>query len=143
MARPIVFVVAACGVIATAPVLAQDVVRFGGGDRPTGEVKGLERGKLSFDTDATGTIDIEWENVESIASNQFFEAWTAAGVGHFGTPSEGAELGVVSVTSPSGVVALRMAEVVRSPRSSRLSSIRSTSTCAPATRSARRAKPRS
>jgi hypothetical protein len=93
-------------------VLAQDVVRFGGGDRLTGEVKGLERGKLSFDTDATGTIDIEWENVESIASNQFFEVWTAAGVRHFGTLSEAAEAGVVNVTSPAGVVELKMVDVV-------------------------------
>jgi hypothetical protein len=112
MARFIVFVVSACGVIAAAPVLAQDVVRFGGGDRLTGEVKGLERGKLSFDTDATGVIGIEWENVESVASNQLFELWTAAGVRHFGTLSEGSEVAVVKVTSPSGVVALPMTEVV-------------------------------
>jgi hypothetical protein len=119
MVRPIVLVIAACSLVATAPVLAQDapapaqdVVRFGGGDRLTGEVKGLERGKLSFDTDATGTIGIEWENVESISSNQYFEVWTAAGVRHFGTLSEGGEVGVVSVTSPSGVVALAMTDVV-------------------------------
>jgi hypothetical protein len=93
-------------------VLAQDVVRFGGGDRLTGEVKGLERGKLSFDTDATGTIGLEWENIESISSNEFFEVWTAAGVRHFGTLSEAAEIGVVNVTSPSGVVSLTMTDVV-------------------------------
>jgi hypothetical protein len=93
-------------------VLAQDVVRFGGGDRLTGEVKGLERGKLSFETDATGTIGIEWENVESIASHEFYEVWTAAGVRHFGTLSEAAEAGAVNVTSPSGVVTLMTADVV-------------------------------
>jgi hypothetical protein len=112
MARLIVFVVAAWGVIAAAPVLAQDVVHFGGGDRLTGEVKGLERGKLSFDTDATGTIGIEWENVESVASNQYFEVWTAAGVRHFGTLAEGPEVASMSVTSPAGVVALALADVV-------------------------------
>jgi hypothetical protein len=99
-------------VVATSPAVAQDVVRFGGGDRLTGDLKSLERGKLSFETDATGTIGLEWENVESIVSNEFFEVWTTAGVRHFGTLSEGAELGVVSVTSPSGVVALRMEDVV-------------------------------
>jgi hypothetical protein len=87
-------------------------VRFGGGDRLTGEVKGLERGKLSFDTDATGTIGIEWENVESVASSEFFEVWTTAGVRHFGTLAEGREQGLVNVTSPDGVVELTMAEVV-------------------------------
>jgi hypothetical protein len=99
-------------VVATSPAVAQDVVRFGGGDRLTGEVKGLERGKLSFDTDATGTIGIEWENVESIASNQLFEVWTSAGVRYFGTLSEASEIGVMNVTSPSGVVTLMTADVV-------------------------------
>ena len=37
-----------------------DTVVFHNGDRLTGEVKGLDRGQLSFDTDATGTIAIEW-----------------------------------------------------------------------------------
>jgi hypothetical protein len=111
MAKRIVLLVA-CSLIAAAPALAQDVVYFGGGDRLTGEVKGLERGKLSFDTDATGTIGIEWENVESVASNQYFEVWTAAGVRHFGTLAEGGEAGTMSVTSPAGVVALALDDIV-------------------------------
>jgi hypothetical protein len=98
--------------IVAAPAFGQDVVFFGGGDRLTGDVKGLERGKLSFETDATGTIGIEWENVESLQSNEFFEIWTAAGVRHFGTLAEGAEAGTMSVTSPAGVIALTMTEIV-------------------------------
>ena len=43
-----------------------DVVVFQNGDRLTGEVKGLDRGRLSFDTDATGTIAIEWARVKSV-----------------------------------------------------------------------------
>jgi hypothetical protein len=111
MARRIVPLVA-CSLIAAAPALAQDVVYFGGGDRLTGEVKGLERGKLSFDTDATGVIGVEWENVESVTSNQYFEVWTAAGVRHFGTLAEGGEAGMMSVTSPAGTTALELADVV-------------------------------
>jgi hypothetical protein len=102
----------ACGLTAVAPALAQDVVHFGGGDRLTGEVKGLERGKLSFETDATGTIDIEWENIESIVSGQLFEVWNTAGQRYFGTLGEGAETGMVNIASPDGVVALAMTEVV-------------------------------
>ena len=40
-----------------------DVVTFVNGDRLTGEVKSLERGRLRFKTDATDTISIEWDNV--------------------------------------------------------------------------------
>lgn len=35
-----------------------DVVVFNNGDRLTGEVKSLERGRLCFETDATDTISI-------------------------------------------------------------------------------------
>ena len=111
MAKRIVPLVV-CSLLTAAPALAQDVVRFGGGDRLTGEIKGLERGKLSFDTDATGTIGIEWGYVESVTSNQYFELWTAAGVRHFGTLAEGSEAGMMNVTSPAGVVSLAMADIV-------------------------------
>ena len=36
-----------------------DIIIFKNGDKLTGEIKSLKRGKLSFNTDATGTISIE------------------------------------------------------------------------------------
>ena len=45
-----------------------DILVFRNGDHLTGEVKGLDRGRLSFDTDATGTVSIEWAHVSSIES---------------------------------------------------------------------------
>ena len=38
------------------------------GDRFTGEVKKLERGKLKYKTDEVGTIYIEWDSVLEITS---------------------------------------------------------------------------
>ncbi len=46
-----------------------DVVEFGG-SRMVGEVKHLDRGKLSFKTDATGTIEINWSDVTRLETNQ-------------------------------------------------------------------------
>ena len=36
----------------------EDVVVFANGDRLTGEIRRLDRGRLSFKTDATGTIGV-------------------------------------------------------------------------------------
>ncbi|MGI9201660.1 MAG: DUF481 domain-containing protein [Woeseiaceae bacterium] len=47
-----------------------DVVIFDNGDRLTGEIKSLERGKLRFKTDATDTISIEWDDVAFLSSEQ-------------------------------------------------------------------------
>lgn len=52
------------------PALADktDIVYLKNGDRVTGEVKSLYRGKLEFSTDGMGTLYIEWENIEQIIS---------------------------------------------------------------------------
>ena len=42
-----------------------DVVTLPNGDRITGEVVSLERGRLEFKTDDAGTLEIEWDNVAS------------------------------------------------------------------------------
>ena len=70
-----------------APALAApktDVLVFDNGDRLTGEVKGLERGKLSFKTDATGTIEVEWDKVASLQSEQYLEVELLDGLRYFG-----------------------------------------------------------
>ena len=49
-----------------------DVVTLSNGDRITGEVTKLDRGRLEFKTDDAGTIEIEWDNVARLeASRQF------------------------------------------------------------------------
>ncbi len=49
------------------------------GDRITGEVKRLERGKLEFKTDDMGTIYIEWDKVARLRSNQHQDVELASG----------------------------------------------------------------
>jgi len=61
-----------------------DVVTFKNGDRLTGEVKSLDRGQLSFDSDPTGTIDIEWEKVAYISVDQDIQVETQSGLRYFG-----------------------------------------------------------
>ena len=61
-----------------------DVVTFVNGDRLTGEIKGLEQGRLSFKTDATGTIAIEWDKVATLQTDQFLQVELASGLRYFG-----------------------------------------------------------
>ncbi len=46
-----------------------DIVFLKNGDRITGEVKSLARGKLQLSTDNMGTLSIEWESVLQITSS--------------------------------------------------------------------------
>lgn len=68
------------------PAVAEDtdVVVFNNGDRLTGEMKSLDRGQLSFDSDPTGTINIEWDKVAYISVDQDIQVETQSGVRYFG-----------------------------------------------------------
>jgi hypothetical protein len=82
----------------------EDVVIFNNGDRLTGEIRGLSRAQLSFNTDATGTIQIDWVEVAELRSGQTFEIELANGVRYLGSlpaPEEPGELNVdVGGTQP-------------------------------------------
>lgn len=69
------------------PLLASantDVVVFDNGDRLTGELKSLQRGKLRFKTEATDTISIEWDNVSFLSSDQNIQVETFDGRRYLG-----------------------------------------------------------
>lgn len=61
-----------------------DVVLLKNGDHLTGEIKGLERGKLSLSTDSMGTVAIEWPAVQSVTSQYTFEVEAETGLKVFG-----------------------------------------------------------
>jgi hypothetical protein len=61
-----------------------DMVVFKNGDRLTGEMKSLSRGQLSFDTDPTGTINIEWHKVAYLRVDRDVQVQTQSGVLYFG-----------------------------------------------------------
>ena len=79
--------------ILTAPAFGAaktDVVFFQNGDRLTGEVKSLERGRLRFKTDATDTISIEWDDVAYLSSDRNIQVETDEGqrfLGHLNRAS--------------------------------------------------------
>ena len=62
-----------------------DVVSLANGDRITGEVIRLDRGKLEFKTDDAGTLYLEWDKLASVVASRQVEVVTADGRRFFGT----------------------------------------------------------
>lgn len=77
-----------------------DVIVLENGDRITGEIKKLERGKLRLKTDWMGTLEIEWKRIEKVESEYFYEVELSSGAKYFGSletsEEEGRKIGVTS-----------------------------------------------
>lgn len=56
------------------PALADktDVIELRNGDRITGEIKNLQRGRLQLSTDSLGTIYIEWKDIVRVVSPELY-----------------------------------------------------------------------
>ncbi|MCI0451670.1 MAG: DUF481 domain-containing protein [Candidatus Latescibacteria bacterium] len=61
-----------------------DLVYLANGDRMTGEIKKLDRGILELKTNDIGTVNIEWEDVDSLNSVYHFRVEDNSGIKHFG-----------------------------------------------------------
>ena len=108
--RPLILLLA-LGFSAPA-IAASDVLIIDNGDRLTGEVKSLERGKLRFDTAATGTIPIEWDEVAFLTSNQNIQVETESGDRYLGQLISQDQRGVITIGTQSGSTELAMASIV-------------------------------
>jgi len=98
---------------ATAAAQDEDVLILRNGDRLTGEIRGLSRGNLAFNTDAAGTIQVEWIYVAELSGSETFDIELANGVRFLGflrAPDETGQLLIdVGGTEP---VAIPFARVV-------------------------------
>src|SRR5262249_26278655 len=65
----------------------KDVVEVTNGDRFTGDVGRLERGRLAFREPSAGTISINWANVVSLTSTQTLEVQLARAARYIGSIS--------------------------------------------------------
>jgi hypothetical protein len=90
-----------------------DVIVFENGDRLTGEIKSMERGRLRFKTDATGTIDIQWDKVAFIGSDQNIQVEMISGVRHFGHVKMDEDEFTVLVETGGGPVELENSRIAK------------------------------
>ena len=79
-----------------------DIALFRNGDRLTGEIKSLDRGRVSFDTPTTGVINLEWDDIDQLFSTTTFEVTLESGERIYGTLAETTGDGEVRVQTATG-----------------------------------------
>lgn len=101
-------------VVCAGPALAKytDTVVLKNGDRITGDVNSLAQGQLSFDTDAMGTVSIEWDKVAEILSEKSMQVETTGGIRFFGRLERPPDDAKVTVRTTESVETVAIAEVV-------------------------------
>lgn len=108
-----------CALLAHAAVAAAapktDVIVFQNGDRLTGEIKGLEHGRLELKTDNLGTVYIEWDKIATVQTNQYLEVETSSGARRFGRIPQAPAPGSLNLEAGRGEAPsqIAMADVVR------------------------------
>jgi hypothetical protein len=106
MALPLIWAISANAAPKT------DIVHFKNGDKLTGEVKSLRRGRLSLNTTATGTITIEWDKIAGVESNQNIQVETVNGIRYFGHLAGSDEDSNIIVSTKNGPVILAPERVI-------------------------------
>jgi len=106
-----------CWLAAIAPAAAQktDVIELSNGDRITGEIQKLDRGKVTVKTDGIGTISIEWDDVAHVTSAATYDVELESGTRLLGTVARG-DARTMDLVSASGTERLALGTVVRLAR---------------------------
>jgi hypothetical protein len=87
-----------------------DVVTLANGDRITGEVVRLDRGRLEFKTDDAGTLNLEWDKLTSVVAARLVEVTTIDGRTFLGNLIPGGSRSI-AVRDNDNTVTLPMSEV--------------------------------
>jgi hypothetical protein len=105
-------------VLLATPALAAktDVVVLRNGDRLTGEVQQLERGRLRLKTDNLGTVEIEWDKVESVAAAAPFDVDDLRGSRYLGSLVPGTVAGQMLIVWAGRTETVDLSGVVRMRR---------------------------
>ena len=97
---------------ATSAASKTDTVLFKNGDKLTGEIKSLKRGQLNLNTEATGTIGIEWDKVANVISNQQIQVETTNGARYFGNLASSEIASSIIVVTDGGRLSLDTVDVI-------------------------------
>ena len=90
-----------------------DVVVLLNGDAVTGEIKALDFGSLRYSTDSMGTVDINWEDIVSVSSEQNLEIVTTDGTKYYGRLLQPEHESTVLVKTASQELSLPAGQIVR------------------------------
>jgi hypothetical protein len=100
--------------LSTPDVLAQktDMIQMPNGDRIYGDIKYVERGRLSYSVSHMNRLNIDWVQVQRVSSVHLFEFELSNSRRLFGSIEEGDQDGFMVVTSDTGRSFVRIADVV-------------------------------
>jgi Protein of unknown function, DUF481 len=87
-----------------------DVVLLANGDRVTGEVVRLDRGRLEYKTDDAGTLYLEWDKLVSVVTTRLVEVVSVDGTRWLGSLAPAPSRQIV-VSTAEGAVPLPMVEI--------------------------------
>jgi len=89
-----------------------DLVYLHNGDRITGEVKSLKRGKLEFKTDHMGTLYIEWDDIQELISSTGQAIELTNGQRFHGSLDKPDNADMMLVNTAEGTVGLNTLDVI-------------------------------
>jgi hypothetical protein len=93
-----------------------DIVIMKNGDRITGEIRKLERGRLEYKTDDMKTLEIEWLKIDKIESTNIFDIESVRGRRYRGSIGRAEEPGRMIVHTATEPITLDLSEIVRIDR---------------------------
>jgi hypothetical protein len=90
-----------------------DTLVMQNGNEITGEVKGLDQGQLTFNTDDLGTLSVNWDRVASIISNKTVLVEMGDGTRYVGVMEKPADDRRVALRTDDGLKDLAMERIFR------------------------------
>ena len=89
-----------------------DIIHMKNGDRVTGEIKRLLRGKLELKTDHMGTILIEWSDIQEVVSTTSQAVELANGTRFFGPLEKPKNEDMVRIETDEGAVGVNSLDII-------------------------------
>ena len=90
-----------------------DIIYMDNGDRITGEILELRRGRLRVDSVSMGVVTVRWVDIDHIESNKVIQAEDSRGNRYLGRVPKSPEPGTLTILSDSGTETIQRREVVR------------------------------
>lgn len=96
----------------TAPAVAQEFIIHVNGDSINGDVKGFQRGKLEFEIPGGSSTYIEFDDIATIGSSDYWDIEFDDQTRTFGTLAPGSEPGMVRVVTAEGAWEVPLQSIV-------------------------------
>ena len=96
----------------TAQAAKVDTLTLRNGDRITGEIKTLSRGRLSYGTDDAGTLSVEWDKIARLVSPRRFDIELDSGRHLYGSLLPALSPGLARIAEATDTVTVGILSVV-------------------------------